>query len=133
MIPSSRPRTETTTVGATLELTMSNYHMHFIGTRADSYTVTGVKDPIEYEREDGVITTGVPKEVEHYTVSCDECGGTGFYDQIGEIICEDCGMVLSGDDQPIVMTEFGDSDDGIGSSRGFEKMGEVRGPDIPGI
>ena len=107
-------------------------HTSFVGQRADNYTVTGIGDPIEYEQANGVVTTGVPKQVERYTNTCDECGGTGYYDQIGQIICDGCGMVLSGDSQPVINTEFGDSEN-AGSSRGFEKMGEQQFGHDPSI
>lgn len=107
---------------------IDNKHMthplDFVGQRADKAVVTDIKGVEEYQQADGVVTTGVVKEVKHYTVSCDECGGDGYYDQRGEVICEGCGMVLSGDSQPVIQTEFGESDDGVGGSRGLEKLGD---------
>lgn len=101
--------------------------MSFIEQRADQMTVT---DAIvgEVEQPNGIVKNGILKEINHYTVSCDECGGDGYYDDLGEIICEGCGMVLSGERQPVIPTEYNaDADDSVGSSRGLEKMGGDRG------
>jgi hypothetical protein len=45
------------------------------------------------------------KEVEHSTMECDECGGEGWYDDHGDVICDDCGMVLS--HKPMMVPEDG--------------------------
>lgn len=89
-------------------------HMDFIGQRADKIVVVGFG-----EMHEGTIA----KKVEEYTVSCNECGGDGYYDERGEIICEGCGMVLSGHPATI-QTEWSMSDDGMGMGRGLEKMGD---------
>lgn len=71
--------------------------MNKTGKRADSVMVTGIKNPrdsfgrfVFYNDE-----TRLRKEIERYTVTCEECEGTGRYDERGEITCEDCGLVLS--------------------------------------
>lgn len=35
-------------------------------------------------------------EVDEYTMTCPECEGDGRYDSRGDVICEDCGVVLGG-------------------------------------
>lgn len=35
------------------------------------------------------------KEVEYSTSECGECGGEGWKDEHGDVICRDCGMVLN--------------------------------------
>lgn len=45
------------------------------------------------------------KDVEHSTMLCDECGGEGWYDERGDVICDDCGMVLT--DDPMMVPEDG--------------------------
>jgi hypothetical protein len=109
--------------------------MDFIGQRADRAIVTDILVGDEVDAENTVVRDdGVVKEVEVYTVSCDECGGDGYYDQLGEIICEGCGMVLSGDRDPVIPTEYNaDADDSVGSSRGLEKMGGHRGSHLPRV
>lgn len=110
------------------------HHMDFIGQRADKFVVTDLKSIDEVEGDVVRQDTGIVKEVDHYTISCDECGGDGYYDGRGEIICEGCGMVLSGDDQPVIPTEYNaDAKDSVGSSRGLEKMGGHRGSKQPRI
>jgi hypothetical protein len=102
---------------------MCAHPLDFIGQRADKAVVTDIQGVEEYEQADGIVTTGVVKEVDHYTISCDECGGVGYYDDLGEVVCDGCGMVLSGDDRPVIQTEFGE-DETAGGSRGLEKMGD---------
>jgi hypothetical protein len=106
-------------------LTVSR-HMSFIGQRADKINVSDVgpvKDVAIETDDDLIIRNGAVKEVERYTISCDDCGGDGYYDQLGEIICDDCGMVISGDSQPMIRTEYSEgSDKQIGQGRGLEKM-----------
>lgn len=67
--------------------------MDFIGQRADKFVV-----------RDAVMRDGkIYKDVDHYTVTCPDCEGNGYYDNRGDVICEDCGAVLSG--PPVVPTE----------------------------
>lgn len=105
-----------------LELLMSR-HTDFIGQRADKEKVVDVKGVEEIELENGIVKNGVVKEVKHYTMTCDECGGEGYYDQLGEVICEGCGMVLS--QRPAVLQEEYDN------TRGYEKQGN-KGRSPPG-
>jgi len=107
---------------------MSNYHMSFIGQRADKIKVTDVNHVDEIEHANGIVTSGVVKEVEHYTMTCPDCDGDGYYDQRCDVICEDCGVVISGE-QAVIRTEYNADakDSGMGSSRGLEKMGEAQG------
>lgn len=95
--------------------------MDFVGQRADKIVVVDstVK---EVEDEYGMTKNGVVKEVVHYTMDCNECDGDGYYDQNGEVICEGCGMVLSGDRQATLSTEFSEGSDSVGRGRGLEKM-----------
>lgn len=97
-------------------------HMSFIGQRADKAIVEDVSSVENLDSMDGVITTGVVKRVIRYTLECSECGGAGYYDQRGEVICDGCGMVLSNRDA-VVKTEFSEGEGNApGSSRGLEKM-----------
>lgn len=96
--------------------------MDFVGKRADKYTVVDSKVGTG-KKGDGIRRKGVVKHVEYYTVTCDECDGTGYYNDIGEIICDGCGLVLSGDAQPVINTEFSEGNkNSIGRGRGLEKM-----------
>lgn len=101
-----------------------SYNMDFINQRADKVVV---HDVIEGEDVEGVVIVkgGVEREVVSYTMTCPEpdCGGDGYYDELGEVVCEDCGCVISGSGKPVVPTEYNaDADDSMGSSRGLEKM-----------
>lgn len=100
---------------------MSN-HMNFVGQRADKAIVVGFG-----EMRDGVIT----KEVDRYTITCPDCETAGRYDQRGEIVCEDCGFVLS--DRPAtIATEYSEGDDkSIGQGRGLEKMSNAHSTHEP--
>lgn len=71
----------------------------FTGQRADKFTVDLTRGGIE---------------IEHYTITCDECGGTGYYNKIGEVICDGCGLVLAGGDSepPLSFKDYS-------GSRGF--------------
>lgn len=110
-------------------------HMDFIGQRADKVKVTDVMGVEEIEQADGVVREGVVKKVEHYTVSCSECDdGDGYYDDLGEIICEGCGMVLS-DKRAVLRTEYSEGPgDSIGQGRGLEVPAdrEIPGTHEPG-
>lgn len=96
------------------EILMSR-HMSFIGQRADKIMVVGFG-----EMRDGTIT----KEVDRYTVSCDECDGDGYYDQRGDIICEGCGTVLS-QRSAVIQTEYDEDNGQVGGSRGLEAPKEA--------
>lgn len=109
-------------------------HMSFVGQRADKLVVV---DSTVKEVEDGhgMTKNGVVKEVQHYTMGCKDpgCDGVGYYDQRGEVICDSCGMVISGEKQPTIRAEFSDSDE-VGTSRGLEKMNTNKtGTHEPGI
>lgn len=99
-----------------------SHPLDFIGQRADKAVVEAVQGVEEYQQENGIVTSGVVKKVDHFTMTCDECGGDGYYDQIGEVVCEDCGMVIS-HKPAVVQTEYGEEGD-AGGSRGLEKMGD---------
>lgn len=73
--------------------------MNKTGKRADKTEVVGIKNAKSAE--------GIPimhgesrlrKDIERYTITCDDCDGVGRYDDRGEIICEDCGLVISDKD-----------------------------------
>lgn len=103
--------------------------MDFIGQRADK---TLVRDVLEGEEVEGdtIVKNGVEREIVSYTMSCpdDDCDGDGYYDDIGEVICDGCGCVISGEKQPVVPLEYNaDATDSMGSSRGLEKMPGTRG------
>lgn len=82
-----------------LEEQIKLMHFDFTGQRADKFTVHINRGGIEIDR---------------YTITCDECDGTGYYNKLGEIICDTCGLVLVGneDRKPTVFQEYG-------GSRGF--------------
>lgn len=95
-------------------------HMDFIGQRADKAIVVDVHSAEDMDGG-GIVKNGVVKEVEEYTIGCDECDGVGYYDQRGEIICDGCGMVLSGEKSAVIKTEFSEGEkDSIGRGRGLE-------------
>lgn len=97
-------------------------HLSFRGKRADGHVVTGIHVG-KGQRGDGPIRHGVVKEVEYYTLTCpdDDCDGEGYYNDIGEVICENCSIVISGDDQPKLQTET-HTGEGHGQGRGMEVM-----------
>lgn len=70
-----------------------------VGKRADKEKVVDIKNPKnsrgQYVLFDG--ETRLRKEVEQYTMTCDmeNCDGIGRYDERGEVVCEDCGRVIS--------------------------------------
>jgi len=97
--------------------------MDFIGKRADNMLIEDVLEGEEYEDAEIIEKQGILRAVTFYTSECPECGGDGYYDKLGEIICEDCGVVISGDEQPTLAIEYStDGEGSIGTSRGVEKM-----------
>lgn len=82
-------------------------HFNYVGQRADKFKVTGITE------------TGY-KEVDHYTVTCPECGGDGRYDELGDIICEDCSVVISGPNSPMVVST-NDASQGVSESEEYQK------------
>lgn len=102
--------------------------MDFIGQRADKVVV---RDMLEGEEAEGntIVKNGIEREIVTYTMSCpdEDCGGDGYYDDRGEVICDECGTVISGEKQPVVPLEYNaDANDSMGSSRGLEKMPGTR-------
>lgn len=101
----------------------------FVGQRADKMSITGLSE-VDGDHDGHVIRgTGIAKEIEHYTVTCDECredgeGGVGRYDDKGDIICEDCGMVLSGGRQAQLPVDYSGSR-GYAEEDGDHPMGVV--------
>lgn len=83
-------------------------NVDFQGQRADKIRVR----PAEGEEVPDTDGLGIPKKVEHYTVTCPECDGVGYYEERGEIICEDCDIVITGDQSVSLPYDFG-------GSRGF--------------
>lgn len=70
-----------------------------VGKRADKTEVVAIENPknslgmyVMFEGE-----TRLRKSIKRYTMTCDihECEGVGRYDEKGEVICEDCGRVIS--------------------------------------
>lgn len=108
-------------------------HMSFIGQRADQHVVRSVSAGTG-TKGDGVRRDGVVKEVEYYTMTCDECDGTGWYNYKGEVICDGCGLVLSGGSDAVIKTEYSEGDnDSMGRGRGLEKLDDSRGTHRPSI
>lgn len=79
---------------------LKEMQVDFTGQRADKFTVD--------------LTSRGGIEINHYTITCDECGGTGYYNEIGEVICDTCGLVLAGGDSepPLSFKDYS-------GSRGF--------------
>lgn len=79
---------------------LDKMQVDFTGQRADKFTV-------DLTRRGGI-------EIDYYTITCDECGGTGYYNDIGEVICDSCGLVLAGGDneKPLTFKDYS-------GSRGF--------------
>lgn len=103
--------------------------MDFIGQRADKVVIKDILDGDDPREEDSavIVKGGVQREVISYTMTCPECAGVGYYDDIGQVICEDCGVVISGEEQATLAVEYNaDADDSMGSSRGLEKMPGTR-------
>lgn len=107
-------------ISGVLPQSPSMSHSSYVGKRADKVVVKAVLGRQEYTDADGNTRVGVAKDVERYTVTCDECDSVGRYDERGEIICEGCGMVLSGESKPVLRTEYSGEGD-IGKTRGLEK------------
>lgn len=82
--------------------------MNKIGMRADSTDVVAILNP---KYDNGVPIMGdssrLQKDLEYRTSTCKmgDCEGIGRYDARGEIICEDCGCVISGSEEASM---FGD-------------------------
>lgn len=102
--------------------------LDFIGKRADNILVEDVLDGEEYDDAIVIEKQGTLRAIKSYTSMCPECDGDGYYNSIGEIICEDCGVVISGDDVPTLAVEYNadEADDSMGSTRGIEKMPGTR-------
>lgn len=107
--------------------------MAFIGQRADVIVVEGVTEGDKFR-----------KEVTSHTLTCPECGGTGYYDERGDVICDGCGMMLGG--EPVIPTEHGTDDAresesdgstaGSGTDYGTDMKPQARGlgtTDVPPI
>lgn len=104
--------------------------MDFIGQRADKVVIRDLMEGEDTESVDTIVKNGVEREVVSYTSTCPEsdCDGEGYYDDIGEIICDECGCVISGGRKPVVPLEYNtNANDSMGSSRGLEKMPGTRG------
>lgn len=105
-----------------LPLTLMHQHS-YVGKRADKFTVEGTS-AVDFDEMDGaIVRSGVAKVVEHYTMTCPECGADGRYDDRGEVVCEDesCGVVISGDTPVTLAVDYT-------GSRGYNGDGD----DIPG-
>lgn len=86
-------------------------HGDKIEQRADKIKITRTE-----EGEEGDV--GV-HNVEHYTMKCDECGGTGYYDDLFMVICDGCGRVLSGDAMPVLNVDGGGGENNAGNNGEF--------------
>lgn len=85
-------------------------HTDFIGQRADKVSVSaGVSDDGSFQ-----------KEVEHYTITCPECDGDGYYDYRGDVICENCQIVIGG--EPVIPTEHGPDNSEAAAEGGAAKL-----------
>jgi hypothetical protein len=97
---------------------------NFIGQRADKALVVDVGNEVEtVDTGGGFVKNGVLKEVERYTITCPDCDGDGYYDRRGDIVCEDCGVVIN--DQPVAVR--GGFDQGRGFSNEHDSDPRSRG------
>lgn len=46
---------------------------------------------------------GGTKRATYYTMTCPDCGGVGRYDERGDVVCEDCGVLIAGPESPMSM------------------------------
>lgn len=83
------------------------------GMRADKTKVVGIKNERngwgQYVMPEG--ESRLRKELERYTMKCDldGCDGVGRYDSRGEVVCQDCGRVISqSPDGPTTMAIYAD-------------------------
>ena len=61
------------------------------------------------------------KEVEYSTAECDECGGEGWKDHHGDVVCQECGMVLS--ERPMTIPRrFSEGDHSGGDTAGYSNF-----------
>lgn len=108
-------------------MTLKHYimqHTSYVNQRADQVLVTDVE-----VGDDGLLK----KDVEYYTIECNEpdCDGVGRYDERGDIICDQCGMMLGG--EPVIPTEHGtgESDDEQSMEPASRGLGKTDVPPIP--
>ena len=67
-------------------------------------TKTAILQKVMWETEPGLAGSScLLKEVEYSTAECDECGGEGWKDHRGDVVCQGCGMVLS--ERPMMVPE----------------------------
>lgn len=83
------------------------------GMRADKTKVEEILNPKnswgQYVMSEG--ESRLRKDLSRYTMSCDlnDCDGDGYYDNIGEVVCEECGRVISQKpDGPTDMVQYSD-------------------------
>lgn len=61
------------------------------------YKQFNVDDSEEIIRKHGVVEFIEEREIEYFTSTCSMCDGVGRYDARSEVVCEDCGNVISQD------------------------------------
>ena len=61
--------------------------------RVDKFKVVGVENEFRGDGTPVLVNGRYRVVVEYYTVTCEECEAPAYYDEIGEPICEECGMV----------------------------------------
>jgi hypothetical protein len=105
-----------------LPIEMSGDELNFINQRADKISVHDILEGEEDDHEIVINKNGILRAIDEYTMTCPDCGGDGYYDDRGEVICEDCGVVISGGQDAVVPLEHNPDADSLGSSRGLEKM-----------
>lgn len=94
---------------------MDNFN--HVGKRADKIRAS-------YDVEAGRIV------VENYTMTCPDCEGDGYYDERGDVICEDCGVVIVGSERSLAYST-GTTGQGFTTDTHFERKG-VSNPHPPG-
>jgi len=106
-----------------------------VGKRADKYSLRspsangGEGEDDGYRRIEADGPGEVTKEIQHFTMTCPACGAAGRYDELREVVCPDCGVVISGDKKPLMYDEFANNE----SSNTKEREDTGRdGPMFPG-
>lgn len=123
MLPETNPETEHT-ISCMCASCLSYFTMgqtNFTNQRADKIRFEEIAGDYEPGENEHIVEVGGRKRlIVEYTVTCPDCDGDGRYDDRGDIICDDCGVVINGNPLPLSV-EYSESS-GMGSGRGLEKF-----------
>ena len=110
-----------------------------VGKRADKSKVVEILNDKDSKGRPIMDGPRLKKKVRRYTMTCDmsNCTGIGRYDEIGEVICQNCGRVISQD--PVrgakmmisFESHYGSCDDDDGEDMGASGEPYLRPPPIP--